>query len=418
MSLVELELQLETPLFAGGYEPLRLDELWILRPSEIKGVWRWWARALVAGTLYDAGQLKGTGKLGILRILTPEEAGRIAEIVGLRMGLGYADPRGRLSKASSYSLIVEPIGDVVRFKRVYRGGSVMVLGRQVNLQRTNLLALGSRQQRGWQAEYLAPGARFKVRVEEQLPVSAERAEAALSALALALTFSGFGKGGRRGLGCFRVVRATGRYAALFDPRASMADKVTRAVNAARRVTEVRAVESGAGELPPLSLVSARDLVGGYAVRGHKLRPFLVIEVRGGDASHLLEELHNFFLRGTRARRLLGSPASPDALRQKLAAWVLGLPREQRGTGYRILARAVDRRASPLLLAVHEFDREGVAYLSVFASADWPAQLSWSGSTTQQITIGEKDVAEALITAVDEFWEYAGKCGFKVSLIWP
>jgi CRISPR-associated protein Cmr1 len=418
MSLVELELQLETPLFAGGHEPLRLDELWILRPSEIKGVWRWWARALAAGALYDAGQLKGTGKPGILKAPTPAEAGKISEVVGLGMGLGYADPRGRLSKASSYSLIVEPVGDVGRFKRVYRGGPVAALGRQVNLQRANLLALGSRQQRGWQAEYLAPGARFRVRVEEQLPVSAESAEAALSALALALTFSGFGKGGRRGLGCFRVVRATGRYAALFDARASAADRVTRAVNAARRVVGVRAVESGAGELPPLPLVSARDLAGGYAVRGRKLRPFQVIEVRGGDANRLLEELHNFFLRGSRARRLLGNPASQDALRQKLAAWALGLPREQRGTGYGILARTVDRRASPLLLAVHGTDREGVAYLSVFASADWPAQLRWRGGTTQQLAIDDAKVAEALVTAVDEFVDYVNKCGFKVIFAWP
>jgi CRISPR-associated protein Cmr1 len=424
MSLVELELQLETPLFAGGHEPLRLDELWILRPSEIKGVWRWWARALAAGALYDAGQLKGTGKPGILKAPTPAEAGKISEIVGLRMGLGYADPRGRLSKASSYSLIVEPVGDVGRFKRVYRGGPVAALGRQVNLQRANLLALGSRQQRGWQAEYLAPGARFRVRVEEQLPVNAEGAEAALSALALALTLGCFGKGGRRGLGCFRVIRATGRFAALFDVRTSVADKVTRAVNAARMVAEMRAVESEAGELPPLPLVSARDLTGGYAVRGRKLWPFQVIEVRGGDASRLLKELHNFFLRGVRARRLLGNPASPDDLRQKLVAWVLGLPREQqerrerRETGYEILARAVDRRASPLLLAVHGTDREGIAYLSVFASADWPEQLKWRGDTTQLIVVNDAKVAEALVTAVEEFVDYVDRCGFEVRFAWP
>ena len=418
MSLAELEFQLETPLFAGGHESLRLDELWVLRPSEIKGVWRWWARALVAGALYDAGQLKGNSKPGVLKAPTSEEAGKISEIVGLKMGLGYADPRGGLSKASSYSLVVEPIGDVSRFKRVYRGGPIAALGRQVNLQRANLLALGSRQQRGRQAEYLAPGARFRLRVEEQLPASDESAEAALSALALALTFSGFGKGGRRSLGCFRVVRATGRYANLFDARVSVADKVTRAVNAARRVVGVRAVESGAGELPPLPLVSARDLAGGYAVRGHKLRPFQVIEVRGGDANRLLEELHNFFLRGARARRLLGNPASPDALRQKLVAWVLGLPREQRGTGYGILARAVDRRASPLLLAVHGTDREGVALLSVFASADWPVQLRWRGGTTQQLAINDAKVAEALVTAVEEFVDYVDRCGFKVSFVWP
>lgn len=423
MSLVELELQLETPLFAGGHDPLQLDDLWILRPSEIKGVWRWWARALVAGALYDAGELRGRSRGGILR--APElkkEAERISRLVGVEMGLGYADPQGGLSRASSYSLVVEPVDAdrVDKFKRSYRGGPLTFqLGnRQVrlSLQRLGLLALG--RPHGWNAGYLAPGARFWLKVEKQLEARREAVEAALLALSLALTFSCFGKGGRRGLGCLRVVRATGEYAKLFDARMRASEKVARAISAVRRMVGIAAVESEAGELPPLPSISARKLAGGYVVRGHTLRPFQLLEVRGADAWRLLEELHNFFLRTTRARRLLGDPKAPDALRQKLAAWVLGLPREQRGTGYRIQGGDISRRASPLLLAVHEVEREGVAYLSVFASADWPAQLSWSGSTTRPIPISEKDVAEALITAVDEFWEYAEKCGFKVSLVWP
>ncbi|MHA1632114.1 MAG: type III-B CRISPR module RAMP protein Cmr1 [Candidatus Freyarchaeota archaeon] len=37
----------------GSHEPNALDELWYLRPTGVKGVWRWWARALVAGALHD-----------------------------------------------------------------------------------------------------------------------------------------------------------------------------------------------------------------------------------------------------------------------------------------------------------------------------------------------------------------------------
>lgn len=414
MSLVELELQLETPLFAGGYDPLKLDELWFLRPSEVKGVWRWWARALVAGALYDAGELRGSSKRGILKAPTPEEANRISKSVGIDMGLGYADPRGELSGASYYSLVVEPV-DVDRFKRTYRGGPVALRDGQLNLQRATLLALGRRQ-----LEYLTPGARFRLRVEERvskLPVRREAAEAALAALSLALTFSGFGKGGRRGLGCFRVVRARGTYAGFFDPRVPAAERVNRAVNAVRSLLDIKAVESGEGELPPLPSVSARRLAGGYRVRGHDLRPFQVIEVRGSGA-RLLGELHNFFLRGARAGRLLGDPKAQDALRQRLAAWVLGLPREQRGTGYRIRVTGVDRRASPLLLAVHGGAGEGGAYLSVFASADWPAQLAWREGAEVPREISERAVAEALVLALDEFVDYAAKCGFSVSFVWP
>jgi CRISPR-associated protein Cmr1 len=442
MSLVELELQLETPLFAGGHEPLRLDELWILRPSEIKGVWRWWARALAAGALYDAGQLKGESRerQGLLKAPTRDEANNISKIVGLKMGLGYADPQGMHSTASSYVLITEPIENIkkhhskLRFAKDPKTGQkhLVIYDPQtekelpIGLQRLILLAMGHEREERWEAECLTPGARFKLRVEERLPVDRKSAEAALAALSLALTFSGFGKGGRRGLGCFRVVRATGEYAALFDAGVSVADKVTRAVNAARRVAEVRADESGAGELPPLPLVSARDLVGGYAVRGRKLRPFQVIEVRGGDASRLLEELHNFFLRGVRAKKLLGSYREPDALRENWNAWVLGLPREQKKpkqgleTGYAILGVA-DRRPSPFFLAVHE----GVAYLSVFVSADWPAVLWWRDidkirgrQRKKKILIDEMRVISAFATAIKEFVDYAERSGFEVKFVWP
>jgi len=417
MSLVELELELETPLFAGGHEPQKLDELWILRPSEVKGVWRWWTRALVAGALYDSGQLKGIGKRGILKAPTPAEADRISKIVGIDIGLGYADPRGRLSKASNYSLIVEPI-DVERFKRTYRGGPIAIRGEQVSLQRATLLTLGKEADRK-HIEYLAPGARFRLKIEEQSSANREAIETALLALSLALTFEGFGKGGRRGLGCFRVVRPPrGTYATLFDTRITPVEKVRHAISVVRRLTNVKAIESEEGELPPIPSISARKLAGNYTIKERDLRPFQVVEIKGSNANRLLEGLHNFFLRGVRAKKLLGNHKTPDILRRQFIAWALGLPREQRGTGYKILARDVDRRASPLLLAVHEIAREGIAYLSVFVSADWPAQLIWRGEITRQITISERDVATALATALEEFVDYAEKCGFKVNFIWP
>jgi len=445
MSLVELELELETPLFAGGHEPQKLDELWILRPSEVKGVWRWWARALVAGALYDAGQLKGEGKHGILKAPKPEEAREIAKIVGEEMGLGYADPQGKSSKASSYSLMVKLADTHMKeskkdYKRAYEGGPLTIGEIKVNLQRLKLLALSSRREKEtalssrpkWKIEYLAPGTRFRLRIEEQLPTRHEAVEAALLALSLALTLGGFGKGGRRGLGCFRIIKAKGPYATLFDKRMSVAERVMRAMNAVRKITRTEAVESERRELPPLPSVSARKLTAGYTIGNSELRPFHVIEVRGDDTIRFLENLHNFFLRGERAKRLLGNPKLPDVLRQNFNAWVLGLPREQQEpkkrqeTGYKIEVEDVDRRASPLWLAVHD----GIAYLSVFVSADWPQKLTWRGikkernkeekeiERTQPIPLDESRIAGAIVTAVEEFANYAEKCGFRVNFIWP
>ncbi|WP_243675411.1 type III-B CRISPR module RAMP protein Cmr1 [Vulcanisaeta distributa] len=45
MPYVELEVNLATPLLAGSADPNKVDEDYPIRPSEVKGLWRWWARA-------------------------------------------------------------------------------------------------------------------------------------------------------------------------------------------------------------------------------------------------------------------------------------------------------------------------------------------------------------------------------------
>jgi len=97
-----------------------------------------------------------------------------------------------------------------------------------------------------------------------------------------MTFSGFGKGGRRDLAASGG-QGEGTYAHFFDPKVPAAERVYRAINALRRLLDIKAIESSEEELPPLPSVSARKLAGNYIVRGHELRPFQVVEVRGDDA---------------------------------------------------------------------------------------------------------------------------------------
>jgi len=125
-----------------------------------------------------------------------------------------------------------------------------------------------------------------------------------------------------------------------------------------------------------------------------------------------EDLHNFFLRPARTRVLHGSYFAQDALRQALKAWILGLPREQKGTGYRIIGGA-SRRASPLMLAI----AGNAAYLSVFISADWPRELEWRGGGRQRIAVAEADVLAAMALALREFLDYVKKLGGEAET-WP
>jgi CRISPR-associated protein Cmr1 len=429
MSLVELTLELETPLLMGGHDPLKLDDVWFVRPSEIKGAWRWWARALVAGALYDAGELRGTSRRGILRAPSPNEAARISRIVGVEMGLGYADPRGGESKVSDYVIVVEPQVEVAKFRRPIRE-----IREVAGLQRISLLTRARRGERR-ELECLAPGARFTLKVEERVrprPLEPEAVESALSALSLALTLSGFGKASRRGLGCFRVVASKSDYAKdyakLFDPRTPVAERLKRAIEAVRNLLKVEVVEGYARELPPLPSISAKKLAMDYKVGGRHLSLFQVLEVRLGAKragesalNQLLRSLHNFFLRSERARRLYGDHRAQDDLRRELCAWILGLPRKGgTETGYDIVVEGVDRRASPFFLAVHGGREAALAYLSAFVSADWLQELEWRGGFEggQPVEVDEEEIVRAMAIALNEFVEYAERSNLRVSFSWP
>lgn len=354
---------------------------------------------MAAGALFERGLLRGAGGKDVVKTPTREEADCISQIVGLDMGLGHAGERG--AQASCFR---------IRFEQVsFAPPKSVPQSLAKRLQRVRLLTLGGRE-----LQYIDRGSATLV-VEEHTPCSLDgrSVEAALGALALALRLSCFGKGGRRGLGCFSV-RAHGRYSALFaeEPKAL----IKRAVDAAGAVVDratarcrrLRRRSLSSCELPPMPTLSVARRYDACIKESAVLTPYMLIAVRGAR----WEGLHNFFLRPTRARVLHGDYSAQDALRQALKAWILGLPREQKGTGYRILGGA-SRRASPLMLAV----AGSTAYLSVFVSADWPRELEWRGNGRQKIAVGEREILEATALALREFLDYVKKLGGAAET-WP
>jgi CRISPR-associated protein Cmr1 len=399
MEYVTLELKLETPFLPGSADPASPDPDWPLRPSEVKGLWRWWARAVVAGVLFEQGLLHGAGKRDVVKTPTREEADCIAQIVGLDMGLGYAGRRE--AQASCFRIRFEEIN--------FAPPRDVSQNLAAQLQRVRLLTLGGRR-----LQYIDRGSATLV-VEEHVPcpLDGSAVEAALGALALALRLSCFGKGGRRGLGCFSV-RAYGRYSSLFteEPKAlierAMATAGAVVDRAVSRCRGFRRGESSPCELPPMPALSTARRYDACIKDSIALTPYMLVSVKGVRR----EDLHNFFLRPTRTRVLHGSYFAQDALRQALKAWILGLPREQKGTGYRIIG-GVSRRASPLMLAI----ADNAAYLSVFTSADWPRELEWRGGGRQRITVAETDVLAAMALALREFLNYVKKLGGQAET-WP
>ena len=406
-----IDLQNTTPLLVGWYEPTIADKQG-LRASEIKGLWHWWARAFVAGAMYDLGVLKGEGTKNILLKPTREETGVIACIVGRVLGLGYAGREG--AEASRFTLSTEYLGRGGLSSRSYEDG----------LQRIRLLALGGRRVYGY-----PPGYMFRVVVRRRLKKYDDAEIAALKILVTALQLSGIGKGSRRGLGSLdvkppEVVKERSFKDLVESTYTSCVEIVNKVISGqirecsdvVRQLGKLGAIEKVAratGAPPPLPSISKR-LLG-------NLPAAQILIVRNTT----FPIIHNFFVRSERCRVLVGSSICNDDLRNNLAAWVLGLPRgrvrEGEGTGYLIRSKDVSRRASPVFISFHGrfnvFD-EGV-YISLLLSGDWPTRLEWfGGGRSTNITIDVKSLHNAYNVAITELKEYLKKVNATIQQIWP
>jgi CRISPR-associated protein Cmr1 len=368
-----LRVVLSSPLSAGYYDPRVLDRRFYIRPSSVKGLWKWWARAFVAGILYERGCLRGRSVGPFLAVPDWESAERVVRHVGETLGLGMP------SFASKFTLETA----VIREPWVYgASGQKYIRGPRGNifLHRLYLTSLGGR------TEY-AVGGEFEISVEG--PDDVVQFNTAVSILLTALTLGCVGKGGRKGLGCLDVV----------SPGPPVGKNIGELIEYARgRLGHLIRDRCGApGGMPPMPALTPK-----YSE---------VYEVAGIS----LEDLHNFFYRPHRAVKLTGTYF--DEVRNRLVAWAMGLPRGQarQGTGY--FSKA-ERRASTVMAAYHERHRYSASVVTLIKSADWPAEIEWSGGGSARIRVDERVVEEAYDVVKNVFVEYVQKLGGSVKRVWP
>ncbi|WP_291765810.1 RAMP superfamily CRISPR-associated protein, partial [Caldivirga sp. UBA161] len=403
MEYVELNLSLSTPFLPGSADANKVDLDWPLRPSEVKGIWRWWARALVAGVLFNKGLLHGKTDRYIVKYTSREEALCISRITGIHLGLGYAGKDG--AKSSCFKIIINP--------------NTQQSPQQINPSLANQLQRIKLLLRGKSVEYFS-NASIKLKINNNIPCNLGEAsiEASISALALAFKYSCFGKGGRRGLGCFNIT-SHGQYSRIFlmsdqELINTAVDNVSKVVDYALEQGECNKLKKknvSNCELPPMPVISKNlnyinciDHKEASDIAGMKsLSPYNLFTVKGDN---LLSVLHNFFLRTNRIRKIPN-----DELSTTFNAWILGLPRAQKrrrnaqkrtSTGY-LISGNINRRASPIIIAIHNNE----AYISVFTSADWPRELIWRGSHGKPINVNvnESRIIEATSIALQELKDY-------------
>jgi CRISPR-associated protein Cmr1 len=525
---VRLKLTLETPFLPGSADPNVVDPDWPLRPSEVKGVWRWWARAFVGGILYEKGLLVGQrdDKRGYLKVPRDNEVALISEIVGEKLGLGYV--AGSKSRASYFKISISPSLNIEKyiskfilcqdskvFTHKLQRIQLLMMTKSIDVKESNIAsdntvprgvlkisrdilrdlgveyidklvfrvdgkinkknerrcrvfnteiidnAVGNKKviminpsdlkqlQDGLrrpkyklsiykEMEYLERGINFDLKISynrERGNLGNDEIVASLSILLLALTLSCFGKGSRRGLGCFKINSLEVNDDKIRSDVMDMYNAIRQGeINKAIRKVRERLenvmnpylkgnITGEPKELPPMPVISSRifyqSSISDMSQYNFQLSPYMLCRITLKDSKvdtdYFLNILHNFFLRPVRANTL---HKAQDRLRQELKAWILGLPREQRGTGYKIIGSA-SRRASPMLLAVHGNE----AYLSVFVSADWPNKLEWYRAGSKQpkpLQIDEKEVINATAIALSEFMEYLKekKINIQVDRVWP
>ncbi len=184
------------------------------------------------------------------------------------------------------------------------------------------------------------------------------------------------------------------------------------------------------DLPPLDLISNKvanvanikldfdNFSQPQILAEGKVPIFTVYEVTwsGKRIIDVVWELQDFFYRPGRVKRFYGSPNTPyghwqDFITKNKYAWFFGLPREQRGTGYRT---RVSRRASPIHLAVHR-DK---AFLTAFLSLDWPAEMRWIGAGSMTISLNRDLIARAYVEILAYLEAYLRKLGYKYRVVYP
>ncbi|MBO3810273.1 MAG: type III-B CRISPR module RAMP protein Cmr1 [Candidatus Brockarchaeota archaeon] len=355
--ILRLRVKNITPTIIGGYKATTFSsELGIsegFRTQELKGVWRWWFRALLAGSIWD----RSGG-------IDEEDVENIRERTESLLG----------STKSSSKFILQVFGTT--------GKSTPPKGPLP----PRLKILSQLTQDLDKSRYYDEGdLEYEIVLLERpySNLSEDDVRVGVGSLITALIFQGIGAITRRGFGSLEIVNYKfNRFQESLKHYESFLDGL-RKVTSGRRAEnlfkglikdlhrdfakffEVKnpIIKSDEKGIPPFPIVSTDD----------RIFRFRVKEVSAESPMNFLNKLGNAVMKA-QWKRLLGMPV--EEANGRLHTWILGLPRgsTKHKHGYSISKRVFKLGRRPSAISLHALRRLGESWLCLiygFLSRDWP-----------------------------------------------
>lgn len=367
--LARIDLTNLTHTRIGGYNARpsskELDLTEGLRTSEVKGIWRWWLRATLAGALWDLGK-------------EPSET-TIRKMTNEILGSTAAATKFTLASSHVYSGAKE-VDDLTKIPRM----RLILMKRQEESQdEFNIRSI--------EEKSLCPPGSLKIALSlyerTSKPLDRTTKRIALGTFLLALLLHGIGAITRRGFGHFQL-----EVKQCADELKDYSNS-TQAINEARSEKEMqvglRSLLSSVLEDAKQSLLQ-ESVPSELTPRSSRLPPFpslssdpqifrlRVVDVKAHDETFLLKKLGEVAMKASWKDSLKGKKKIP-LQGGVLDSWILGLPRGVRGTGY---ASQVGRRSSAIILApMKKLQQSFLVAIYGFLSFDWPiGRLEWMRKT--------------------------------------
>lgn len=351
----------DTPVFLGGYDTqyARDGITEGLRTQSLKGLIRYWMRVYLASYYSD---------------------GKINDYISNILG---GNINGKL-KTSRVRLTCHTLNDTVKsFDNMLK-----------DVPRVKLLTLG---------KHRLPNFADKIEARIELYSTNNNLDdkdkrLVIGSLITGLLLSGLGKMGRRGFGCFRINIEEGEaeFKTSINKLFSSTDVDTKVESIKNIITYTK------------NSIKKENSKAQSNIHSFDNCKILYIPLKRQELQELAF-FQRFTVRGSRAIEFGENPRHyKDDITKKHLAWFMGLPRNQKGTGY--FVNGEGRRASAMFISIHK----GFALVSFFKSMDWYENITWKGGHGKKLTFKPKqNIDDAFNTTIDLFKRYMSIKGYEV-----